>query len=259
MLSTQVLKINPDVASKMLQANINNRPLSSATIDAYAYSMKRGEWMLNGETMTFSEGGRLIDGQHRLHAVIKSGVEIDALVVTGADERAFETHGQTRRRSNSDVLAISGEKNYTVLAAAARFYVAYKQGMHSAESRTISAPQVLACIEKHPELRYWATRFSGSKNVSKMSSALVAYLTVASELYGVDKLDKFFDKLHTGTNLAQGDPALLLRERLLNQGVAKLTRTVAQAFMVKAINAHIHNKKISILRHKAGEEFPQIK
>ena len=47
--------------------------------------MKAGKWCLNGEAIEFDTNGKLKNGQHRLRAVIKSGVAIDCVVVRGVD------------------------------------------------------------------------------------------------------------------------------------------------------------------------------
>ena len=72
-------RIGPEAAKEMLECNVDNR---SPKKSALAKALEDGEWQLNGETIVFSDTGRLIDGQNRLIAVIKTGVPIDTIVVS---------------------------------------------------------------------------------------------------------------------------------------------------------------------------------
>ena len=47
--------------------------------------MQDGKWRLNGKTICFDSTGRLLNGQHRLSAVVRSGVTLTTVVVRGLD------------------------------------------------------------------------------------------------------------------------------------------------------------------------------
>lgn len=47
--------------------------------------MQDGKWKLNGKTICFDRTGRLLNGQHRLSAVVRSGVSLTTVVVRGLD------------------------------------------------------------------------------------------------------------------------------------------------------------------------------
>ena len=81
-LSAVVETINPELAWKYLAMNTENpRKINRNIVCAYAEDMKAGRWVLNGEPICFDENGVLTNGQHRLHAIIKAGTSISALVV----------------------------------------------------------------------------------------------------------------------------------------------------------------------------------
>jgi len=57
-----VAEITPELAQSILKNNNDgNRPLKKDHIKMLTDSIKRGEWMLNGESIAFSESGRLLD------------------------------------------------------------------------------------------------------------------------------------------------------------------------------------------------------
>ena len=62
--------ITPELAAEFLKKNKSNRPLSSKHVIALAGSIERGEWMFTGESIKFSESDTLLDGQHRLSAIV---------------------------------------------------------------------------------------------------------------------------------------------------------------------------------------------
>lgn len=64
-------------------ANVKNRKLRVRTVDAFAADMRRGKWHTTHQGIAFDEAGNLLDGQHRLAAIVKSGCTIEILVTTG--------------------------------------------------------------------------------------------------------------------------------------------------------------------------------
>lgn len=119
-MKAKVMTIGPELARQMLEKNNGNRPVSKRAVRRYAHDMSTGKWTLNGEPIILDHSGRLLDGQHRLLAVIESGVTIDALVVTGADPSVFNTIDAGNTRSGSDILSIKGYTCTKVLAAIVR-------------------------------------------------------------------------------------------------------------------------------------------
>jgi len=75
----------------LLKRNAMNRPLSKSHVDKLSDSLLRGEWVMNGDAIRISKCGILIDGQHRLSAVVKSGVSIETIVIDGLDLQSFHT------------------------------------------------------------------------------------------------------------------------------------------------------------------------
>ena len=258
MLKMEVIKLTPELAGELLKKNTLNRPLSEANIDVFVRAIKRGEWALNGEPIIIFENGDIGSGQHRCHAVIRSGIAIDTVMMSGVDSRTFGTLDTGKPRSSSDFLAIKGEVNTGRLAAAARAFLSCQ--ITGRDAYCITNLQVGKCVEDHPHLRLWVQKYAGStKAKSIIPASICGYLAIASEKYGFEKLDVFFHRLVTGFDLAQGDPALVLRERFLAQTkTARISASQQKAFMIKAINAHLLGKKLAILRLTENEQMPKI-
>ena len=97
---SEVVTINAKIAQQWItkhdslpppEGQQKNRKVDDNLVDRYAHQMKKGLWDVNGEGIIIAESGRLLNGQHRLHAVIKSGKTIQSVVIYGVEEEAFKT------------------------------------------------------------------------------------------------------------------------------------------------------------------------
>ena len=81
--SAEFVRVTPTVATNWLGLNYaGQRKLKLSTVARYAREMKHGKWIGdNGQSIVFSSDGWLVDGQHRLRAVIQSGITVEMLVV----------------------------------------------------------------------------------------------------------------------------------------------------------------------------------
>lgn len=100
--------ITPQIAAALLQYNFHgNRKLRPLKIQEYTDAMKRGEWMLTHQGIAFGPNGALLDGQHRLLAIIRSGVAQDMLVAENAPAEIFAVTDRGAVRSHADVLRLN--------------------------------------------------------------------------------------------------------------------------------------------------------
>lgn len=107
--------ITPAAASNMLETiNVKNRKIRPAVVSRYAAMMKSGDWKLSPEAIVIANTGRLLNGQHRLSAVAKSGVAVRFLVIRGPNEDVFEVLDRGSVRSTAD--ALQSEKRVTEVA-----------------------------------------------------------------------------------------------------------------------------------------------
>jgi hypothetical protein len=85
---TKRVSVTPAMAAKWLERNTHNRTVSQYVVDAYATDMKNGHWMFSHQGIAFDEDGNMIDGQHRLWAIVESGKTVDMLVTTGLSKES---------------------------------------------------------------------------------------------------------------------------------------------------------------------------
>jgi len=80
-----VERVTPEMATQWLSTALHNRKLRPSKVRAYAEDMRCGRWTMNGESIKFDTAGHLLNGQHRLNAVIKSGATVEMATVRGLD------------------------------------------------------------------------------------------------------------------------------------------------------------------------------
>lgn len=104
-IEQKVFKVTPAHAEKWLEMNTGNRKIRPSHVRHLASQMKQGRWMLSPEPIVFSPK-RLLDGQHRLSAVLMSGCTIEASVALVQNEDVFRVLDQGVNRNNSDLTGI---------------------------------------------------------------------------------------------------------------------------------------------------------
>ena len=73
--------VTPKLAQSWLDADESEHRVSEPRVRALATRMEFGLWRFNRSSITFAEDGMLLDGVHRLRAVIRSGKTVPMIVV----------------------------------------------------------------------------------------------------------------------------------------------------------------------------------
>lgn len=110
-METRVISVTPELAREWLEHNMKgNRPVQKSTVHSYARQMRCGTWNLTHQGIAFGENGELIDGQHRLHAVVEANVPVRMNVTTGVERTAGEvfTIDVGRKRTYANITQMSG-------------------------------------------------------------------------------------------------------------------------------------------------------
>ncbi len=80
--------VTPEQASIWLGLNTGNRRVRKALVNYIASQIASGEWQEDHpQPIVFSDAGRLIDGQHRLHAIVQAKTTVTVPVVCGVPDK----------------------------------------------------------------------------------------------------------------------------------------------------------------------------
>lgn len=252
-------EVGPTDAAQWMKKNDHNRPLSELLGDRYAAAMTNGEWIDCGDTLRFNCDGTLIDGQHRLYAIIKSGMTVPMLVIRGLPKETFKYIDDGKKRSNGDSLGASGESNYNQLAAAIRWYGVIV-GRRSWKQMAVSRKKLFEVLKSNPKLRDSAAYVLHVKAHQICSSGILTACHYVFAKQDAALADKFLLELGTGEGLKRTDPVYVLRERLRRSRTERetLPPDCVAAFVIKAWNATRKGEVIKKLVWQSEEAFPKV-
>ena len=230
------ITLTPIVATGWIEGNTGNRPLSKLAVKRYAKAMESGEWVYNGEAIKISESGVILDGQHRIYAVIESGVSIDTEVITNIEGDVFGTLDQGRKRTNSDNFAVKGVRSYTAVAAIINPLLMLNDKMTSSLGSTkITKKQAYDYYilkEQFIDIETVNRKYIGAP--TKYVNACKAYLTQFNKK---EVVDVFFDQLYTGNIDSDHSQVLLLREWMIKSSLNKVEKTVPAEYVGRILKS----------------------
>jgi hypothetical protein len=266
-LDSEIVDVTPEAAAEILMNNTRNRSLRSDYVLKLAAAMERGEWKVNGEPIQIAEDGTLLNGQHRLNAVVESGATVPMLVVRGLSIDAQMTMDSGLRRNLSDVLKLHGESETTTLAAMLAMLYRYRSGYRMDNTgRTAPTPtEALALLEKEPEIKDWlplARKVLRESGLRVSATGLLVYLFEEAD---PAEGERFFEALCVRAGQSAGSPVRALQsilDRARNERTYKLTSYVLFAMVIKSFNAWREGRDVYVLAFRpwglSPEPFPKI-
>lgn len=270
-IDVRVETITPEIAKAYLAKNVNNRKPSDKTVSMYAREMKFNKWQLTHQGLALDENGDLLDGQHRLLAVIEAGMPIQMVVSRNVPRSTFMFVDNGRRRQAHQLLP--GDVTHRSSVASAARYLLVIEGNAGVGSKTntiadsvywTNAPthEILECVERWPELEQAAqiaSQIYSSAHITKApNTAVIAQIMRTSHL---DRLDEWAKGLEYGAGLQIGDPRLALRDKFLRFSSSRdhsMSKTAAYALIVKAWNHFVLNKPLKVARMGRDEATQRV-
>ena len=107
--------ITPQTAEQILSLNTDNRPIKTTYVLRLAEQMAKGYWSYTMDAIRISQEGILLDGQHRLHACIKSQKEFVTDLAIGLEKGIFTKIDTGFTRHSSDVFSLAFSKDQKYL------------------------------------------------------------------------------------------------------------------------------------------------
>lgn len=81
-VSSEIILVTPEMAKQWLSDNAHNRKINSVRVAELCQKMRDGSWKEKGPAIEVTDTGHLINGQHRLTAIILSEKSIRIRVRT---------------------------------------------------------------------------------------------------------------------------------------------------------------------------------
>ncbi len=220
----EVVSMTPEWAEKILTQNNNmNRKIRKSKLMIYTRSIEAGDWKVTNQGIALDPEGNLLDGQHRLAAVVKSKTTVKILLGRNCDPSTFSVIDIGATRTTGDMLTLSGcTGKHNMLAAAMKQYISYIEFPKArwASANTPNHNKVVKywydkkdIIELHVP---FITKCHKQFRTFTLSSALAFSLLADDAGWRLDEIMEFFTLLTTGANLPADSSILSFRNQLSN-------------------------------------------
>jgi hypothetical protein len=252
-LDIKTMLVTPEQANKWLGANAEDqRNQRDVKIEGYARDMKAGKWHLSGDTIKLTKDGVLIDGQHRLKAVVKAGVPVYMVVVFNVDHAAMAVIDTGIARTFADSLRGLPIANRNDVAAVVRRITVWDRGNRMGKGGDNPTHQ-----ELQERFNKDADAFvtAAARGVDCSKARICAAGAASTAFYLFQRIDpelthQFFDKLISGANLSPKEAILTVRERLIRSRRPggrddKLNVAEQLALLIRGWNAFRENRTLN--------------
>lgn len=249
----EVVQVSAEQAREWLyvaSGDVNQRSLSRRRVDRFTHAILGGQWRLTHQAIALAPSGAVLDGQHRLSAVIEAAdamasagkdLRVPFLVAFDSDPESFGVIDTGYARTVGDTLRIAGYQNTNVLSAAIRTVLTYETLAGTTRewrgaANPLTTQDVLDWLDKpgNPDRARAAISLGGRVATGLGRPGLISVMTGAvlithgagrrSAITSVLAAD-FFERLVDGAALPTGSPILALRRFLIAEhGYGKLDR-----------------------------------
>jgi hypothetical protein len=254
-MSGEVMLVTPEAAGKWLEHNYNGqRRIQWERVTRYAEDMAAGKWIVTHQGIAFAPDGTLLDGQHRLWAIVQTERPMNMYVVRNASP---ESYGMLDQGFGRSISTASGNQWSSVEVAVGRAMVVGMSGRHR---KTESPAVMLDFMERHGQRIRDIRAFSGrtGRVTSWMRPSVVAALARASYHLPMATVERFVVAASAGIVTGDRDvAALLLRDWAAghtargDDGRWEMYRRAAWAIEVFAAG-----RKVERLNMVAEDPFP---
>jgi hypothetical protein len=255
-----VVDLTPQMAEDWLTNSIgHNRKLMDSHVDYLAGEMKAGRWRLTHQGIAFSTNGMLLDGQHRLWAVVMSGVTVPMRVFVNEPHEAMEVLDTGRRRSNDQILTLAGGLGEVTRAELAVLR-AMIGGFGRREKRSPGAERDL--LVRHREAIRFAMDHLFRSNRFRGVTTATTRGVIARAWYSADRdqLQHFADVLRSGVPKGEHDqPVVLLFQFLIASHEGRRSQPYEREVYAKterALAAFLKGERLNRLYAIPKELFP---
>ena len=230
---SQWMDIDPATAQRWLENNFRNRRMDEDTVAAYARDMVNGVWVPTHQGIAFNDRDELIDGQHRLRAIVVSGKTIKMMVtfdlpsaIEGKEMTTMDAVDRGRTRSVADQLKIQhGLPNGSVIAALARSLGAL---CYSGHTKRLSVGQTLQIYREFENpatfVMLHRSREHGLKQTGVLAGFSFAGAVEEGFFGGATQIAVMYQSLLDGQSLRKKAPMAHLRAFLTSDEAKLLSR-----------------------------------
>lgn len=216
-MNTKTMTVTPKLAAEWLKSNHSNRPLNRRYVDEICRALENGTFQTTHQGIAFDTQGRLRDGQHRLTAIVETGIAVKMLVTTGMTEEQLLVIDDGRRRSFFDVVGMSGRTTSQFCTTIIKEMMI--GGYHLRERgkpKNPSRQEKYEFLQVHGEAAMFAEALFNKTNSGFQLGFLAAVIGRASYTVDRKRLEHFSKVLVEGFH-DKGDEVIIRLRNLIQQ------------------------------------------
>ncbi len=254
-----VMDVSPEIAAAWLtECNTHNRKVVDAHVDRLAREMKAGRWRLTHQGIAFSTNRVLLDGQHRLWAVIMSEATVPMRVFFNEPAESLAAIDSIRPRTNDEIISLAGTIG-TVSKSELATLRAMLVGLGSYIRMTPGEEAEVLARDRRAV--HFANEILPTARFRGVATAVTRGV-LARAYYSADprKLRHFADVLQSGIATGEDDqPITLLFKFLIEAAHTRRGRPEVRERYGKterALSAYLEGKQLGKLYAATTELFP---
>lgn len=228
-----IVVIDKEHAEKLLANNYDyNRDEKQRYIDKYSADMKNKEFMLSPDAITIDKDGRLINGQHRLLAVVESGIPQPFIVMYNAPTETKDIINNGNPTTNKDRAKMNLEEigmnvNRNAWGMMCECLALASDGRKKKQDYTTSVKEVREFAEKNKAVLtqilnrdYGLSNYKGKQMKHFGIRNVPTTMAIEFELRrrNAQYAKEFFDDIDK-KNMPTGSPIGVLRDWMLNETI----------------------------------------
>lgn len=258
--------LTPETAAELLNHNTMNRPLRQPHVNRIAAQIASGKWQFNGDTIKISDTGDVLDGQHRLWAIMEAKVPVETIVVRGIEKEAFSTMDAIRQpRSGGDTIARLGQvSRRNEIATALSWLIRWQRDIIESfrdPRNRIENSDIEEAFKIHPQIIRAVERCARFRGVVNVGTLAFAYYVMTNR--NAELAERMIETLENPSAIAIDDPFFRLRCYFVDDRGKRKEPLSVIAYIFKAANAAASDDKIKVLKWSNQgshpESFPKLK
>lgn len=256
-VKVRLMLVEPAAAAEWLGKNRdNNRPVSRSRVRQYAADMRRGKWLLSNDMVAFDCAGRLVNGQHRLHACVAAGAGFLTLVAWNLPDESMLSLDSGRKRSTDDNMGVAGREYAKGVGATVRRIFAGARHGGGADTRPYSDVEIDEFLAVHARPVALAHEILG-RGQFKAAPLRAVVARAAICLKPEPRLREFAGVLSTGLMKEGDEAAVLLRNHVMESCLGgSSARKDLYGRAESALAAFLDRRPCKPLRAAKEELFP---
>lgn len=258
--------LTPERATELLEHNQLNRPVKDQHVKRIAAQIVGGKWRFNGDTIKISDDGGILDGQHRLWAIIEAKVAVETIIIRGIAREAFATIDTVRApRSGGDTLSLLGvSRHRNIVSGALCWYLRHRRGVlesYRAPQNRVENSDIEAAFEQNRNI---AKAVDKAMRIRRLANpSVMGFVYYVASTRNPALAERMMAVLENPAGVSVTDAFFMLRSHFASGFDPKKrdpVQSIALAF--KALNAAHNDLELKHLKWQsqgqAAEEFPRL-